>query len=220
MASMNRLKSIGGWGAAFGLLLSGLLLTGCQMFSSDPKFEAVAAKTGSAGGSTGAPASTNGGSLDIINIGDPLTIVFSDLVVPLQPFEVRVNENGTITLIENQTFTAAGKTRAQLEKEIRVGYVPKYYVKMTVTIKPQERSFWVGGEVRSPGRVTYSGPITILKAIQTAGDFTDFAAKKRVKLTHLDGKTETINCIRIQDGKAPDVQVYPGDTIRVPRTIL
>ncbi len=219
MASMNRLKSIGGWGAAFGLLLSGLVLTGCQMFSSDPEFGAVAAKTGSAGGSTGAPASTNGGSLDTINIGDSLTIVFSDLVVSLQPFEVRVNENGTITLIENQTFTAAGKTRAQLEKEIRDRYVPAFYVKMTVTIKPQERSFWVGGEVRQPGRMLYPGPITLLKAIQSAGDFTDFAQKKRVKLRHLDGKTETINCINILGGK-PDVQVYPGDTIHVPRRIF
>ena len=191
------------------------------MFSSDPEFGEVPSRTAttpSVGGSNGTFASTN--SLDIINVGDSLTIVFSDLVNPIPPFEVRVNENGAITLIENQTLTAAGKTRGQLEKEIRDCYVPKFYVKMTVTIKPQERSFWVGGEVRAPGRQTYSGPITVIKAIQSAGDFTDFAQKKRVKLRHLDGRTETINCNKVIGNPALDVQVYPGDTIHVPRRIF
>ena len=132
-------------------------------------------------------------------------------------FEERVKEDGTITLIENQNFTAAGKTRGQLEKDIRNAYVPKYYVKMTVTVKPQERLFYVGGEVRQPGRVAYGGPLTVLKAIQSAGDFTDFANKKRVHLTRMTGKKETINCIKARERPELDLPVYPGDTIHVPR---
>jgi hypothetical protein len=53
---------------------------------------------------------------EIIHVGDSLTIVFSDLPDAQKDFDVRVNDEGAITLIQNQKFIAAGKTRAQLEK--------------------------------------------------------------------------------------------------------
>ena len=80
--------------------------------------------------------------------------------------------------------------------------------------------FYVGGEVKNQGRISYIGPITVLKAIQSAGDFTDFAQRKRVKLTRLNGKTETINCIKAREDPRLDLPVFPGDTIHVPRRIF
>ena len=209
-------KLFGRWSAVFGFLLIGLTIAGCKLLSSDPEVGDIPVTTAA----TESVAPTNGGSSEIINIGDSLVIVFSDLPVTLPAFEERVNEQGVITLIENKEFTAAGKTRGQLEKEIRERYVPQYYVKMTVNIKPQERVFYVRGEVRQSGAQPYRGPMTITKAIALAGDFTDFAQKKRVRLTRLNGKKETINCIKAQDDKSLDVPVFPGDSIFVPRRIF
>ena len=214
MIKMNLSKFLGRWSAVFGFLLAGLLFTGCSLLHSSE--EPPSAEP--AGDVLGAQAATNILNSDLINVGDSLTIVFSDLPNSPPAFEVKVREDGTITLIENQTFTAAGKTRGQLEKEIRELYVPAYYVKMTVTIKVQERVFFVGGEVRNSGRQVYSGPMTVTKAIQSAGGFTDFANKKRVRLTRADGKTTLIiNCIMIIEHPERDPPVYPGDKIDVPR---
>jgi len=207
---MNYCKLFGRWSLVLGFLLAAFFISGCNTTSDSlPK---------SAGGAeTAVPLDTD--STETIHIGDFLIIVFSDLPTLVPNFEVRVNEEGTITLIENQKFVAAGKTRGELEKEIRERYVPKYYVRMTVTIKPQERLYYVRGEVRQPGPKAYMGPITVLNAIASAGDFTDFANKKRVTLTHLNGKKQAINCSKAIKNPQLDLRVYPGDTIHVPRTI-
>ncbi len=92
----------------------------------------------------------------------------------MPPFEEKIKEDGTITLLLNQTFTAAGTTPGDLAKEIRKRYVPDYFKNMTVTVKQQESTRWyyVDGEVKSPNRQIYNSRITVLKAIASAGGFT------------------------------------------------
>ena len=169
------------------------------------------------------PAVTNFGRLEpeVLRAGDSLTITFTDLTVPMPPFEEKIREDGTITLPLNQTFKADGKTRGDLEKEIRARYVPDYFKQMTVTVKQQESTRWyyVDGEVRLPNRQIYASRITVLKAIATAGGFTDFANKKKVKLTRVDGRTQIVNCPKALDNPSLDPEVYPGDTIHVPRRL-
>src|SRR6266571_6223262 len=222
MTIMDYCKLTYRWGAVCGALLGVVLFAGCKMLSSsDPDFPDVPVKTAAAGGADATPIPIlNNNGAELIHVGDSLTVVFSDLPTTPPQLQVQVDENGKITLIENQTFTAVGKTRAQLEKEIRALYVPSIYTKMTVTISRPERLFYVGGEVKNPGRQTYIGPITVLKAIQSAGDFTDFAQRKRVKLTRLNGKSETINAIKAREDPRLDLPVFPGDTIHVPRRIF
>lgn len=157
---------------------------------------------------------------EILRVGDSMTITFADTVTPILPFDVTIKEDGAITLMQNQTFTAAGKTPGQLEKEIRERYVPKYFVNLTVTIKTQERFYFVDGEVKSPSKYVYSSGMTVLKAIASAGGFTDYANKKKVKLTRQDNTTQTINCVKAVSNPRLDVEVLPGDKILVPRTIL
>ena len=156
---------------------------------------------------------------DTLQIGDSVTVVFSDLAQPLQPFEERVKNDGSITLLQNQKFQAAGKNRGDLEREIRARYVPDYYKNLTVTIKPLERFFYVGGEVNNRSRQPYLGEITVTKAIYSAGGFTDFANKKKVRITRANGKTVTVNCVNAQENPALDVPVYPGDSITVGRSL-
>jgi polysaccharide biosynthesis/export protein VpsN len=157
----------------------------------------------------------------MFRVGDSLMVTFTDTPTVIPPFEEKIKEDGTITLTLNQTFKADGKTRGSLEKEIRARYVPDYYKYMTVTVKQQESTSWyyMNGEVRSPARQIYNSRITVLKAIASAGGFTDFANKKKVKLTRVDGRTQTVNCVKALDNPRLDPEVYPGDTIHVPRRI-
>ncbi len=224
---MTATKFVGRWGVVFGLLLAGLWLAGCQsgpQYADLPGFTPPPAAPAAPG--TPALAGTNeplrvpeGERLDILHPGDLLTITFADLPIVVQPIEQRVRDDGTITLIENQTFTAANKTRGQLEKEIRERYVPKIYLKMTVSVMHQKDTqfYYVGGEVKSPGRQVFISRLTVLGAIKSAGDFTDFANKKKVQLTRANGRTFKINCKDALQTPALDLEVFPGDIINVPR---
>lgn len=157
---------------------------------------------------------------DVLNVGDLVTVIFSDLPTVTPPFEERVKDDGTITLLQNQTFQAAGKARRNLEQEIHDRYVPDYYVHLTVTVKPQERFYYVGGEVKLPSRQPHPGEMTVLKAVASAGGFTDFANRRKVRLTHSDGKTIIEDCVAALENPQLDLPVYPGDKIDVPRSWL
>jgi polysaccharide export outer membrane protein len=138
---------------------------------------------------------------------------------PLTPMDVTVREDGKVTLLQNHDFVASGKTRGALAQEIHTFYVPNYYPSMTVSVDFQvnSRFYYVGGEVKTPGRQVYLGPISLLGAIRSAGDFSDFARKRAVELTRADGRKSTINCSKAQQDPTLDPEIYPGDKILVPR---
>jgi len=161
------------------------------------------------------------GTSELLRAGDPILVTFSDLPIVTQPFEERIKDDGTITLLNNQVFKAADKTRGELEREIRARYVPRLYVNLTVTVKPQEgtRFYFVGGEVKGPGRQVWISRITVIKAIQSAGDFNDFAKRTKVQLIRVDGTTHIINVPKAFKDPKLDLEVYPGDKIHVPRKI-
>jgi polysaccharide export outer membrane protein len=208
----------------------GLFLAGCKSGGSDSKFAQFSPGGGTTAAQTSAM-STNAGpsmpvsvsTIDDIRVGDTLRVNFSDLPIILQgPTEERVRDDGTITLLENQTFTAAGKTRGQLEKEIHERYVPSYYKKMTVSVLPKTDTqfYFVDGEVRLPNRQVYLSRTTVLKAIASAGGFTDFANKGKVTLTRVDGRSVVVNCKKAQKDPRLDLEIFPGDKVWVPRRII
>jgi polysaccharide export outer membrane protein len=157
--------------------------------------------------------------LDLLHVGDVITIEFSDMPASILPREERIKEDGTVTLLEGKTFAAARKTRGQLEREIHDFYVPRYYLKMTVSIRQKEQTqfYYVRGEVRQPNRQIYISRIRLLQAIASAGDFTDFARKKSVLLTRGDGRKLVINCVKARRDESLNVEILPGDIIDVPR---
>ena len=99
-----------------------------------------------------APKGGDSGSTDILNVGERIVVILSDIPNGPPPQEVVISEDGKITLHLDKTFSAAGKTRSQLEKEIKEYYVPNFYTRMTVTVKQEERFVYVGGFVKSPNR--------------------------------------------------------------------
>lgn len=209
--------------ALCGLVLAGLLGTGCQTES------VPGAQTTGAGAfadvpgfpSGPAPGETRGPIItDQIGIGDSLLISFNDLNPPQPAMEQVVREDGTITLLLNKTFNAAGKSRGKLEEEIRAFYVPDYYKQMTVNIKRSDLFYIVSGEVKSPNRQLYLGPTSVLRAVASANGFTDFANKRKVFLIRPGKKREVVDCIKALTDPSQDLPVYPGDIVHVKRRIF
>src|ERR1041385_7380013 len=117
-------------------VLPGLIVLAACKASLEPDFPDVSTSTAPApaAGAAGAADATPNTTIDndrpeLIHVGDSLTVNFSGLPTVQPQLQVQVDENGKITLIENETFSAAGKTRAQLEKEVRDRYVPDKFKK-------------------------------------------------------------------------------------------
>lgn len=189
------------------LLALGLAVSGCATTGTN------SAAAGDTGGTKPPPVD------DKLRVGDQVSIIFqggSDL----GPHEERIKEDGTITLKHISSIKAAGLSAGELQRNIHAAYVPKFYPSLVVTVKSEDRFFYVNGEVKLNNRYVYSGEHSVLKAIATAGGFTDFAAIQRVELTRVDGKKYIVDCKKAQKKPELDLPVYPGDRIYVPRRII
>ena len=137
----------------------------------------------------------------------------------VQASDVTINEDGDISLPLVGHIKAAGLTPSELAEHIQANYVPRYYVRCTATVLVGQRFYYVGGEVRNPNRFMWSEDTTLLKAINTASGFTDFANRRKVQLVRGKQQQE-FNCEELQRNPSKDVQIRPGDTITVPRSIF
>ena len=160
-------------------------------------------------------------STDSLEPGNQITITFSGLSTIPVPYVCRIREDGTISppYLKNPV-TAAGKTIGELESELEQAYVPDIYKTINVTIKTADRFFYVGGEVRQPSRQIFIGRITVTQAIQSAGDFTDFADQRSVRVIRASGKVDIVDCKAALDDPTKDLTVYPGDNIVVERRLF
>jgi polysaccharide biosynthesis/export protein VpsN len=165
------------------------------------------------------PIPTIGQASDIIRVGEQLTIEF--LETNLGKIEQPVADDGTITLpLLADRVPAAGKKVSELQDNIRQLYVPRLYKRMTVNIKRENRFFWVRGEVRKAGQLQYTGDMTVTKAISAAGDFTEYANRKKIEIIRGNGVKTTVKWKdALKNPKKYDLPIYPGDTIHVPQSI-
>jgi protein involved in polysaccharide export with SLBB domain len=200
-------------------LASGLLVTGCATssdpaFTSEPATQPVTA-TGSSPTNDN-PAATPKGQGVIFQVGDMIIITFSDTSETILPHQERIKEDGNITLPLIGAVKASGKSPGELQKEIRDRYVPKYYVRLNVTVPgTQDLTYSVLGEVRAPGPKPYSGKTTVTKAIGAAGGLTEFARKSKLVLTRANGTKVVVNYNKAIEDPKFDPEVFPGDSINV-----
>ena len=195
-----------------GLLLAVVLFAaGCETTRPQP--------VNLGGGTSDVPLPVN--SADSLEPGNQITITFSGLSTIPVPYICRIREDGTISppYLKNPV-TAAGKTIGELESELEQAYVPDIYKTINVTIKTADRFFYVGGEVRQPSRQIFIGRITVTQAIQSAGDFTDFADQRSVRVIRANGKVDIVDCKAALDDPTKDLTVYPGDNIVVERRLF
>ena len=207
---MLRAKTIITWSS---LLITAVFLIGCVSNSNGPLQPPVSQKVSNKDQKS---VINEVPSSDLLEPGNPVTISFSGLsTVPL-PFTCRIREDGTITPpYLNKQIKAAGKTIGALEQELEKEYVPKIYRTINVTIRTAERFYFVGGEVRQPSRQPYIGRITVSQAIQSAGDFTDFADQRKVRVFRSNNKVQIVDCKAALEDPTKDALIYPGDRIVV-----
>lgn len=135
------------------------------------------------------------------------------------PSDATIDEDGYISLPLVGRIKAAGLTSSELAEHIQANYVPRYYVRCNATVLVAQRFYYIGGEVRNPNRFLWSEDTTLMKAISTAGGFTDYANRRKVQLVH--GKdSQEFDSDELQRSPSKDVAIRPGDTITVPRSIF
>ena len=159
---------------------------------------------------------------DLLRGGDTLIIRLTG--VPTQDqgiFEVKIDESGKISMPHIGSLVAANTTTVELKKLIESTYLKEeIFTNPNVTVDLKEQRFVdVTGEVRMPQRVPYTKDLTALGAVAACGGFTDFANRRRVRLTQ-GGATQEFNAKEIQADQGKDIRLRPNDKIQVDRSIF
>jgi len=162
---------------------------------------------------------TNQAGPDTLRAGDRINVSFSGLPVSIEKHEEQIREDGYINPpFLGRTIKAAGKSIGQLQEELQKLYVPDYFKSATITVRRQDSYYFVGGEVKNSGQKPYLSEMTVLKAIQTAGDFTDFSKKTKIQVIRANGhKEKPLNYNKAIQNPKLDLPIFPGDQIIVPK---
>jgi polysaccharide export outer membrane protein len=155
-----------------------------------------------------------------IQVNDTLIISLRG-ITPEQPnVEQVVNEHGEIKLPYINALKAEGRTTSELEELIRSTYIEqKIYKRLTVNIiipAQTQPTFYVRGEVRTPGRVPFVSGMTLLAGIAAAGGPTDFASPNMTLLR--GGKKLKFNYVDLEKHPEQDQPIQAGDIILVDKS--
>jgi len=145
----------------------------------------------------------------VLEAGDQIYIqVFDE---PDLTMQTTIAQSGAINYSYLGTIQVAGNTPEQLSElltdRLRDGYLKNPSVNITVQ---KYRSFFVDGEVRSPGSYGYEPGLTLAKAVSLAGGMTDRASRRKITITRdIDGEKKEFRVNMSQT-------IEPGDVISVP----
>ena len=205
------------------VFLAGLSATGCS--SSGPPVTTSTAGTVAAGLN---PSDTIAKDQYVIGSGDTLS-VFVYRNPDLSEGGVSVRPDGRISVPLIEDIMAAGKTPAQLGREVEERL--KKYVQdpiVTVIVRsfvgPFDRQIRVIGEATEPTALPYRDHMTLLDVMIATKGLTKYAAGNRAEIVRRDasGKQEVIR-VRlsdlIKDGDiSQNVEMQPGDTLIIPQS--
>jgi polysaccharide export outer membrane protein len=137
--------------------------------------------------------------------------------------EAEVDAEGNVNLPLLGKVRAAGYTDGEMEAALAELWGKSYIKDPYIRVYIKNRKFFVLGEVKQPGDYDLEGRVTILMAVSMAGGFTDYGAEGNVYI--LRGRGENASKINvdindIRKGKAPDIEIRPGDVITVPQSLF
>jgi protein involved in polysaccharide export with SLBB domain len=144
---------------------------------------------------------------------------------------LRVNDNGELEVPYAGLVPAAGRTCKQVAYAVKAALEKEYYYNATVIIavdriseKKSAGRVYVIGSVRGPGpqEIPPDETYTVSKAVIRAGGFSDFANKRKVKLTRKNGEAFEVDLKRvIEQGRSDeDVVLQPDDQVFVPQRLI
>ncbi len=153
----------------------------------------------------------------------------------LDPKALIIADSGEVEIPYIGRVAAEGKTCKQLAGEIKAALEKEYYYKATVILAvdfmaKSRGKVYVVGPVRMPGpqEIPSDEVFTLSKAILRAGGFTDFADKRKVKITRNRGTTPAdkqsfvVDVSEVLDkGRTErDITLEVGDLIVVPERLI
>lgn len=203
------------------VLLLAVLWGGCQTDSDSSIPQAGTSSANTAAGTAAAGNTNSVFSIDRIAVGDVIRVMY-EASVPIAPTEIQVPETGLVTIHMGEQVQVADKMAADVSKEIRDLFTVKkqMYKRLSVNVQVLGRTVSVGGEVRTTGSFAFEGGMTVLKAINRAGGFTEYADRRKVRITRVNGQQIMVDCKMALKKPDLDVPLYPGDRIEVVRSIL
>lgn len=124
--------------------------------------------------------------------------------------EYLVRSDGNISFPLVGAVKASGLTLAEFQAALtaKLGETALNDPKVTADIE-EYRPFYILGEVNKAGQYPYRVGMTVNAAVATAGGFTYRANHKTVAIQHRGEAGEQKYRLR------PDLQILPGDTVRV-----
>jgi protein involved in polysaccharide export with SLBB domain len=144
--------------------------------------------------------------------------------------QLRVNDNGELEVPYIGLVQASGRTCKELAFSVKAALEREYYYHATVIIAVDHVSEKSRGKIYVYGNVKGQGPqeipadetYTVSKAIIRAGGFSDFADKRKVRVTRKDGKNYLVDLKRvIEQGRTDeDLVLQPDDQINVPQRAI
>ena len=151
--------------------------------------------------------------------GDKIGISLLGIPTPYSGND-EIDENGSINLplIGNQKIS--GLTTAEAELAIENAYIDKQIFKqINAVIVAESEEYYVRGEVRQPGKYPLTTGTTLLRAVVSAGGYTEFAQPRKITIKRGD-KVETYDTKRIESLQDPDPVINPDDIIVVDRRFI
>lgn len=137
--------------------------------------------------------------------------------------EILVRPDGGISFPLVGDLRAAGKSAAQLEREIAARlqkYIPDPVVSVAV-LKINSNKVYVIGKVNKPGEYPTGRYVDVLQALSMAGGLTPFAAENSIKILRKEDGKDIVFPFeygKVQGGRAleQNIQLKSGDTVVVP----
>lgn len=110
-----------------------------------------------------------------------------------------INEDGNLRLPVLGSFYLRGKSLTEARKEIQ-RRAERYFSEPSVKVNVLNYYVTILGEVNDPGRVSIIEPNTnLLEVIGLAGDLTNVANRKKIKIIRTKGQTPEVYYVDLRD---------------------
>jgi len=157
----------------------------------------------------------------VLGAGDVVKITFT--AAPEYNQAQKIRSDGKVSLPQIGEVTAAGKTVAQFESQVRAVYSDQMKEsEVSVTVESAATQVYVTGAVRSPGKQVFDRPMTILQAIMEAGGPNQFGNVRSVRLIRTTNgvhRTQIVDLHTAMAGQPTNAMyVKNGDIIQVPQS--
>ena len=150
----------------------------------------------------------------------------------IEPYLIRVSQNGKITLPIVGEMPVAGMTLAQIEAVVVDAYYPKYVINPPMVVcevkhyqNESERVFTVAGLVNKPGAFPYPSDVryNLMEALAFAGGMNMVADPRYLKVFRQDASGEVLTASFSVNKKslaeAYAFVIKPGDVVYVDHTL-